>query len=444
MRSYISCSYIGAGDESEVVEIGMVGESEARFHSYIRPTGLMEIDKGELNQWGLNHRPLLKAPRLDNIFDLVQEKLDVGPIYGYNLSPQLEALTTGATARDIRDAKRGITKSEWRDLKGGALEHSAVQGRDPSLRRVCENLEITIGNHGLKGAVHRAILCRRLHEVLLKDPEEDAPYTVVAGSERNREDNREGQGRFGETQITDSGDTEAGVQENKGGGTSRETSLLYVSSAEMKYRDEDEKPQPIFIGVETIGPVDDGIVVRIAAVSGRGRTILDATVHPGVDDLFSERLNGSANGSTAGDNEGDNEGDEDDTRSADQMKNGEAAPIREEEILFAPSFERVMNEVLSRLNRSRPGDTKAWVYSETNTPKALSRTAAEAGLPDLETRIEATNWHYLNEQVGKRTGDKALGKAAKEAGYEPEQKGGSSAREKAQQMHAVYEHLRKK
>jgi hypothetical protein len=454
MTSYISCSYIGEGDESEVVEIGIVGESEARFHSYIRPTEVTAIDKGDLNRWGVDHRSLLRAPRLDNIFELLTEKLDTGPLYGYNLPGQLSALINTASARDIEGAGHDIKSPEWRDLKEGAREHSAVQGQDPSLRRVCKNLEITIGRHGLKGAVHRAILCRRLHDVLLKDPEESAPYSVIGSTGKTEGKSKSHTRRFDDASIAENGQAGSDKKESSSG----QRSLLYVSSDELRHPPAN-RTLPVFFGVDTIGSPASKIVVRIAAVSGRGKTILDAAVRPEVDDLFSKRLDGSASQhDSAQENEGlgasggsrvegpmGHEKDQDERKGSNAAETnskieGEAVPVRREEILFAPTFERVMNEILSRLNRSGPGETRAWVYRESGAPEALRQTAEASGLTELKKRIEEAEWHCLTEELRAPVAQKGLEKVAADFGFDLPGEG-STARTRAHQKRAIYDHL---
>lgn len=437
-----------------MVEIGIVGESEARFHSYIRPTEVTAIDQGDLKRWGVDHRSLLRAPRLDNIFDLLGEKLETGPLYGYNLSGQLGALMNTASARDIDGAGRDIKGSEWRDLKEGVLEHSAVQGQDPSLRRVCKNLEITIGHHGLKGAVHRATLCRRVHEVLLKDPAENAPYAVIGSTGKTEGEEETHTRRFDDASITENGQMET----DGTGSSSGQQSLLYVSSEELTRRQANRRI-PVFFGVETIGSGETRVVIRVAAVSGRGKTILDATVHPEVDDLFSERMDGSAErdggaeedeemeASRASDHDGkgDNKQDLTDREEGDRVtansgKTGETVPVRREEILFAPTFERVMNEVLSRLNRPGPGETTAWVYRDSGALEALKQTAEASGLPELKEKIEEAEWHCLSEKVRATTDHRPLTTVAENFGYTPPDEG-SRARRRAHQKRAIYEHL---
>lgn len=430
MSSYLACAVVG-DRRNDVVEIGIIEQNWAdrsslvRFHTYLRPPKSIDLSHQTLRRWGIRRSHLSNAPQLDDVYDLLCERLE-GPVYGYHIERQRDALVSAAKRQNV--APDDLTDLRWRELSDGASRHRAVQGRTPSLRRVCVSLDIGTGGVGepieadLAGTVHRANVCRRLHEKLLNAFSAfDSTFREVGTSPAVPDDLERRVGPDEETsppgkmhsesvrtaiETVGAGDlvgfvgekhplTEAGSVQNGSdpwapapGDTSPDNTSPGNTSPGNSRPSGSGEPHHVFLGVNTVtvesqkSSGDGHIVVSLGLVSEEGETLLDTTVRPRTGVLFGP-----------GD---DALYDKTKTRF---VKTSDTGLVTPDDIWVAPPFRRIAGRLLRQAKHHQ-----VWAFPVEAVKTALVETARAAENNDLASDLESMDWAGLRAWMEKRPG----------------------------------------
>lgn len=252
--------------------MGIVREDGVvKFHSFVRPE--IEVDPGTMKRFGLRAKDLSDVPALDDIWEILIKQID-GPVYGYHIGAHKAALQQSARTHEIEGGGQALNTVEWRDLKQGALWHNAVKGERPTLRRTCQNLEVEMGQQGLKGATNRADLCRRLHRELLKDAGEVSSTYRSLGPASPK----------GNPKESPDGERDRSERFNQGRGdnlTKDQQHLLRRQKRDGGKRPvEDERHPAVFISLSEGVAHGRRVPTAIAALSDAGKVLLDTRVRP--------------------------------------------------------------------------------------------------------------------------------------------------------------------
>jgi hypothetical protein len=354
MGAYLSCIQVGTDEQVYPVEIGVLGKyNSLRFQCYLNPP--VDVPRSVRLRHNINDREIRRAPEIDDVFDVLIEELeDAESVYGYRVAGQRKALKNAVQNKSIDGGLQALGALDWTDLQKEAVEHKAVKGRDPSLRRACRNLGVQVRNGELAGSVQRARLCRQIHmevgksqsktanipgfELDTDDPEKDESEEAGKGagaekSQNTRTSDRERPGPGSRLEPTGKSPTGGSSRNRKSrGGADGDNQLNpQGSSLKIKRPSEDKETLPeakadrsqketndfpssaslldiasrgiadgrkwpyemrprVFVGVESIGAHRSQVLIGVAVLGMDGDILMNARMRPKLHNFFKHYL----------------------------------------------------------------------------------------------------------------------------------------------------------